>query len=237
MSEETISATSQSKPLKRKFVFPSAVTTLAIVTLLVWMAALFIPAGKYARDADGSPIPGTYRTIASPLTFRQSVEQLILAPVNGIYGLMNPERGFVDTQIVGHLFGQIGVIVFIMAIGAFISISFATRSLEVAVASLANRLSSRGWLLITAVMVLFSLLGSTMGFSVETLGFYALFIPLMTALGYDRLVTAAMIIIGALVGVMGATVNPFSIGVAAGESGVSIGDGIALRVALWAVLT
>ena len=74
-------------------------------------------------------------------------------------------------------------------------------------------------------MVLFSLLGSTMGFSVETFGFYALFIPLMAALGYDRMVTAAMIIVGALIGVMAATVNPFSIGVAAGEAGVSIGDG------------
>ena len=90
-----------------------------------------------------------------------------------------------------------------------------------AVASLAHRLRDKGWLLIAAVMVLFSLLGSTMGFSVETLGFYALFMPLMAALGYDRLVTASMIILGALVGVMAATVNPFSIGVAAGEAGVS----------------
>ena len=135
------------------------------------------------------------------------------------------------------MFGQIGVIVFIMAIGAFISVSFATRSLEVAVAALAHRLRDKGWLLIAAVMVLFSLLGSTMGFSVETLGFYALFLPLMAALGYDRLVTASMIILGALVGVMAATVNPFSIGVAAGEAGVSIGDGIVLRVLLWVVLT
>src|SRR5262245_1409427 len=237
MSEQTVCAPAQSKPLKRKFIFPSAVTTLVIVTLLVWAAALFIPAGQYARDADGSPIPGTYRTIDSPLTFSQKVEQLILAPVNGIHGLLNTERVFVDTQTIGRLFGQIGVIVFIMAIGAFISISFATRSLEVAVASLANRLRSRGWLLITAVMVLFSLLGSTMGFSVETLGFYALFIPLMTALGYDRLVTAAMIIISSMIGVMTSTVNPFSIGVAAGEAGVGIGEGIVLRVILWVLLT
>jgi len=50
-------------------------------------------------------------------------------------------------------------------------------------------------------------------------------------------VTASMIILGALVGVMGGTVNPFSIGVAAGEAGVSIGDGIALRAILWLVLT
>lgn len=237
MSEQPVSADAPTQPRARKFEFPSAVTTLAMVSVLVWVAAVFIPPGRYTIDAEGSPIPGTYQRIESPLTFGARVEQLILAPVNGIYGLLSPVRGFVDTETVGRLFGQIGVIVFIMSIGAFISISFATRSLEVAVAALANRLRSRGWLLITAVMVLFSLLGSTMGFSVETLGFYALFIPLMTALGYDRLVTASMIIVGATIGVMGATVNPFSIGVAAGEAGVGIGDGIVLRLILWVVLT
>lgn len=228
---------SESQPGRRRSRFPSAVTTLAIVTVFVWVAALFIPPGRYALDADGSPIPGTYERIESPLTFGERVEQLILAPVNGIYGLLSPVQGFVDTQTIGRLFGQIGVIVFIMSIGAFISISFATRSLEVAVAALANRLKTRGWLLIATVMVLFSLLGSTMGFSVETLGFYALFIPLMAALGYDRLVTAAMIIAGSVIGVMAATVNPFSIGVAAGEAGVAIGDGIVLRLILWVLMT
>ncbi len=222
---------------KRGFKFPGAVTTLAIVTVLVWVAALFIPAGRYQTDADGSPIPGTFEQVPSPLSFEEKFEQLILAPVNGVYGLRNAGTEVVDTETVGRLFGQIGVIVFIMSIGAFISVSFATRSLEVAVAALAHRLRDKGWLLITAVMVLFSLLGSTMGFSVETLGFYALFIPLMSALGYDRLVTASMIIIGALVGVMGSTVNPFSIGVAAGEAGVSLGDGLLLRAVLWLVLT
>jgi len=51
LSEQTVSATAQSKPPKQKFEFPSAVTTLAIVTVLVWMGALFIPAGQYAADA------------------------------------------------------------------------------------------------------------------------------------------------------------------------------------------
>jgi uncharacterized ion transporter superfamily protein YfcC len=222
---------------KRPFEFPTPVTTLAIVTVLVWLAALVIPAGEYLSAPDGSPIPGTYHRVSSPLSFGERIEQLILAPINGTYGLRNPVSGTVATDTIGRLFGQIGVIVFIMAIGAFISVSFATKSLEVAVAALANRLRSKGWLLIVAVMVLFSLLGSTMGFSVETLGFYALFLPLMAALGYDRMVTAAMIILGALTGVMGATVNPFSIGVASGEAGVSIGDGIVLRMILWVLLT
>jgi len=222
---------------KRSFQFPSAVTTLVIVTLLVWIAALFIPAGAYKETPEGTPIPGSYHRVPSPLSFGGKLSQLILSPVNGTYGLKNPSTGVVDTETVGRLFGQIGVIFFIMAIGAFISVSFSTKALDTAVAALASRLRSKGWLLIAAVMVLFSLLGSTMGFSVETFGFYALFIPLMTALGYDRMVTAAMIILGALIGVMGATVNPFSIGVAAGEANVSIGDGLGLRLLLWAVLT
>ena len=40
-----------------------------------------------------------------------------------------------------------------------------------------------------------------------------------------------------MTGTMASTVNPFSIGVASGEAGVSIGDGIVLRVLLWVVLT
>jgi uncharacterized ion transporter superfamily protein YfcC len=235
MSASDIDA--DAKPPRSESRFPGAVATLAIVTVLVWVAALFIPAGRYLTDVDGSPIPGTYQRVPSPLDAGQMLQQLVLAPINGVYGLRNPDTEVVDTETVGRMFGQIGVIVFIMSIGAFISVSFATRALEVAVASLAHRLRDKGWLLIAAVMLLFSLLGSTMGFSVETLGFYALFIPLMTALGYDRMVTASMIILGALSGVMGATVNPFSIGVAAGEAGVSIGEGIGLRALLWVLLT
>jgi uncharacterized ion transporter superfamily protein YfcC len=223
-------------PARKKFQFPTALTTVAVVTVVVWLAALFIPAGTYEHDEYGAPIPGTYRQVPSPLDPGDRVRQLVLSPVNGLYGLKN-EDGYVDTETSGTMFGAVGVVLFILSIGAFISVSFATRSLEVAIGSLAIRLRDKGWLLITAIMVLFSLLGTTMGFSVETLGFYSLFIPLMAVLGYDRLVTATMIIVGALVGVTTSTVNPFATGVAAGEAEVSIGDGIGLRVVLWVLLT
>jgi len=236
MSTETDTGSAPT-PAKKKFEFPGAVTMLAIVTILVWVAALFIPAGRFGVDVDGSPVPGSFETVTSPLSFWERIQQLILSPVNGLYGVQDSITGFVDTDNIGRLFGSVGVVLFIMALGAFISVSFATRSLETAVSQLATKLSDKGWLLITVIMVLFSLLGSTMGFSVETFGFYALLIPLMTALGYDRMVAATMIILGALVGNMASTVNPFSIGVASGEAGVSIGDGIVLRVILWIVLT
>jgi uncharacterized ion transporter superfamily protein YfcC len=221
---------------KKKFEFPSAITILVIVVILTWIATLFISSGRYKLDELGAPIAGTFREIPSPLSFGEKLIQLIKSPINGTYGIQG-EGGFVDTELAGFLFGSIGVVVFIFSLGIFISVSFATRALEVGIAHVADRLRTRGWLLIVTIMVLFSLLGSTMGFSVETFGFYALFLPLMAALGYDRMTTSAMIILGACTGAMASTVNPFSIGVASGEAGVSIGDGIGLRIVLWVVLT
>lgn len=236
MSADGSTATSDTAAAPgRRFEFPTAVTILALVLAAVWLAALLIPPGSYERDDAGAPTPGTYQRVDDPLTTVERLEQLLRAPVNGVYGLQD-DTGFVDPDNAGVLFGSVGVVVFILALGAFISVSFATHSLEVAVAQLARRMRDRGWLLIVVLMLLFAVLGSTMGFSVETFGFYALLLPLLGALGYDRLVTSAVLILGALSGAMASTVNPFSIGVASGEAGVSMGDGLGLRLLLWAVV-
>jgi uncharacterized ion transporter superfamily protein YfcC len=70
----------------------------------------------------------------------------------------------------------------------------------------------------------------------ETLGFFVLLVPLALALHYDRIVAASIVFLGAGAGVIGSTVNPFSTGVASDAAGVSIGDGIGLRLALWVVV-
>ena len=171
------------------------------------------------------------------MTFFDSLVDLLISPINGLYGIQNPETGFIAPFGVGSLFGAAGVFLFILAIGAFMTAVFATGALDRAVARLAYIARNRGGLLLTSLIVLFSLLGSTMGFSDETLGFYALIIPLALALGYDRLVAVGAIFVPAAVGAMASTVNPFSIGVASGEAGVSIGDGIGLRIVLWVALT
>ncbi|MFD7336751.1 Na+/H+ antiporter NhaC family protein [Streptomyces violascens] len=75
------------------------------------------------------------------------------------------------------------------------------------------------------------------GFAEETLGFYGLIVPLMLALGYDRLVATGTIIVGAGIGVLCSTVNPFATGVASSAAGISLGDGIVLRFVMWVVLT
>src|SRR5215472_3263825 len=50
---------------KSRFRFPTAFTVLFLVLLLVWIAAFFVPAGKYQLDSAGSPRPGTYHELPS----------------------------------------------------------------------------------------------------------------------------------------------------------------------------
>ena len=224
------------EPEKQGFQFPGTLTVLVIVTFLVWLAAFIIPAGQYER-VDGVPSPGSYQRVDAPQDFDERVEDFFLAPVNGLYGLQDPETGFVRPFGVGSLFGAVGVFAFVLAIGAFMTMVLATGALDVAIGKLAYAVRGRPWLVIVAVMTLFSLLGTTMGWADETLGFYALLIPLLLALGYDRMAVAGMIIASTTVGAMASTVNPFSIGVASEFADVGIGDGIGLRWIGWAVLT
>ena len=70
--------------------------------------------------------------------------------------------------------------------------------------------------------------------SEETIAFYPLLLPIFIAAGYDTITTVGVILLGAGVGVLGSTVNPFATGIASGFAGISIGDGIGLRLLILA---
>jgi uncharacterized ion transporter superfamily protein YfcC len=90
--------------------------------------------------------------------------------------------------------------------------------------------------LIAILMVVFALGGTTYGMWEETLGFFVLLVPLTLALGYDRIVAASIIFLGAGTGVLCSTVNPFATGVASDAAGISLGEGIGTRLLMWVVL-
>ena len=226
-----------SEPGARKsFRFPSAFTVLFAVTIAVWVLAFVIPTGSYQMDAEtGRPIPGSYQGSDNPLSFGDRLMELFLAPINGLYGVMNAD-GFIGPYESGELYGAAGVFLFVLAIGVFITMAMRTGAIDNGVARIAQRMSGRGAVLIAVLMVLFSIGGTTEGMAEETLGFYALLIPLMLALGYDRMVAAATILVGAGIGVLASTVNPFATGVGSAAADISIGDGIGFRFLMYVVL-
>ncbi len=71
--------------------FPSALTVLVIVTLGVWVVALFIPSGEYRLNSKEAPIPHTYHHVPSGLSFGGRVRELSLSPANGLYGIQDPK--------------------------------------------------------------------------------------------------------------------------------------------------
>ena len=165
-------------------------------------------------------------------TFR--FKQLWDSPPNGLYGVEN-DKGFVGPWESGFLYGSAAIFLFVLAVGAFITVTMKTEAIQTGIGRLALRFRHSGSVLIAILMTVFAIGGTTYGMWEETLGFFVLLVPLALALNYDRMVAASIIFLGAGSGVIGSTVNPFSTGVASDAAGISIGDGIGLRIALWIV--
>jgi len=217
-------------------------------------------------DEDPIPVPGSYHEIEVETSLTDKLYDLWLSPVNGLYGQQAPQEP-VDAPVAatpeqveaacgttedvtflgdksiigpyesGDMIGAVQVFFFVLAIGAFITVTINTGALDVGIARLVFRFKARSTVLIVLLMVIFSLGGTSYGMAEETLGFYALIVPIMVALGYDRIVGAAVIMVGAGVGTLASTVNPFATGVASDGAGIELGNGIVLRAIMYVVLT
>ena len=218
------------EPKKPRFQLPSAYTILFALIVLTALATWVIPAGTYALDPEGSPIPGTYEEVdASPAKILQDSLQ---APINGLYGIEDAATGNVDVFNSGELFGAIDVALFILVIGGFIGITMKTGAIQAGIARLVRRLQGRERLMIPILMTVFAIGGTTFGMAEESLAFYVLIITVMVAAGYDAFVGALVILLGCGIGVLGSTVNPFATGIASGFADVPLSDGLVLRLVI-----
>ena len=197
---------------RSKFRMPSAYTILFALIVLVALATWLIPAGAY-EYAGGVPVAGTYHAVdANP----QGAGAVLKAAFSGFYDAVD-------------------VCVFILMVGGFLGVVMKTGAVDAGVGSVIRRLGGREKWLIPILMLLFGLGGTTYGMWEETMAFYPLLIPVFLAAGYDAVVGISVILLGAGAGVISSTVNPFATGIAAGFAGVSLGDGILLRIIQWVV--
>src|SRR4029079_3647518 len=146
------------------------------------------------------------------------------------------ETGQVSADELGFLYGSAQIFLFVLSVGAFITITMKTGAIETGIKRLALRFRRSPALLVAILMTIFAIGGTTYGMWEETLGFFVLLVPLSLALHYDGMLAASIIFLGAGAGVIGSTVNPFSTGVASDAAGISIGQGMGLRIALWLVV-
>lgn len=119
--------------------------------------------------------------------------------------IMAAPKGFVDA---------IDVCVFVLCIGGFLGVIAKTGALDAGIATIVKKMKGNELLLIPILMFIFSLGGTSYGMCEETMAFYALVVGTMMAAGFDAMVGAAIILLGAGVGCLGSTVNPFAVGAA-----------------------
>lgn len=92
-------------------------------------------------------------------------------------------------------------------------------------------------IIMTLVMIIFSIFGAVFGMAEETLAFTAIFVPLAITMGYDSLVGIGLCYFAAHIGFAGAILNPFTIGIAQGLASVPLFSGIEYRTFCWVVIT
>lgn len=205
--------------------------TFTIVFALIVLAAVLtwvVPAGEYTRVVEGGREvvvnDSFHRVDAAPQTW-----QIFSALFNG----------FVD---------KADIIIFILMVGGAFWILNNSHAIDVGVMAFLRRVQrlSRYKLIaklgvnniiITLVMLLFSLFGAVFGMSEETIAFVVVFIPLAIQMGYDSIVGVCMCYVAAHVGFAGAMLNPFTIGIAQGIADLPLFSGLEYRFFCWVVLT
>lgn len=204
----------------KKFSFNTLVMIYTVV-VLVAAATWIVPGGEYRREVkDGRTlvVPGSFVNVpAQP----QGIGSLMTAPV----------KGFIQAA---------QIIAFLFIIGGAFAIVQKTGAIAVSVNRLAATFAHRPHLqkyFIPVTMTIFSLAGSVFGMCEETMPFVIIFIPLALSLGYDSLVGTAIPFLGAAAGFAGATLNPFTVGIAQGIAEIPLYSGLEYRVVIWVIST
>lgn len=221
---------------KKAFKMPSSYTVLMIIISIMAIFTWIVPAGRYQSDDNGRLVAGTYQRVENT---PQGFYEVVMAPVNAMLGKETVVNEGTENEYTIKTEGAIQVAFFILMVGAFLGVITETGALDAGIASVVKKFKGKEKMLIPILMLLFAAGGTTYGMGEETMAFYPLLIPVMLVAGFDTITAVSIVLIGSQIGCIASTVNPFATGVASDAAGISVADGIGLRlvffIVLWAI--
>ncbi len=209
--------------------------TFTIVFALIVLSAVLtwvVPAGEFVRQS--VEVNGTTREVVVNDSFH--------------YVESSPQTWQVFSALYNGFVDKADIIIFILMVGGAFWILNNSHAIDVGVMAFLRSVRRLGRyklikklgvdnIIITFVMILFSLFGAVFGMSEETIAFVVVFIPLAIQMGYDSIVGVCMCYVAAHVGFAGAMLNPFTIGIAQGIADLPLFSGLEYRMFCWVVLT
>ena len=210
--------------------------TFTIVFALIVLSAVLtwvVPAGEFTRETI-TDVNGDSREVV----------------VNGSFHYVDsaPQTWQVFSALFNGFVDKADIIIFILMVGGAFWILNNSHAIDVGVMAFLRQVRRLGRyklikklgvdnIIITFVMLLFSLFGAIFGMSEETIAFVVVFIPLAIQMGYDSITGVCMCYVAAHVGFAGAMLNPFTIGIAQGIADLPLFSGLEYRLFCWVVLT
>lgn len=215
-----------------KLKIPHTFTIVFAIIIVCAVATWIIPGGEYAREK--IMVDGTERSVVDASSF-QNVDNV-------------PQTWQVFTAFFKGFTRTSNIIIFILMIGGAFWVLNYTNAINIGIQSFLKTTDKLQHIrvlkkigvhniILTLIIILFSLFGAIFGMSEETIAFIVIFIPLSISMGYDSVVGVLICYVAAHVGFAGAILNPFTIGIAQGFSGLPTFSGIEYRTLCWFILT
>jgi uncharacterized ion transporter superfamily protein YfcC len=218
--------------MRLKFNIPHNLVIVFSIIIIAAVLTWIIPGGKYDRHT--VTVNGVERSVITNNSFHYIENQPQTWQIFSAF-----YKGFINMS---H------IIVFILMIGGAFFIMNETKAIDVGIFSFlaftrrmekfkAIRIFGVNNIIISLIMILFSLFGAIFGMAEETIAFAVIFVPLSISMGYDSIIGVCLCYFAAHVGFAAAILNPFTIGIAQGLASVPLFSGIEYRTLCWAIIT
>lgn len=222
-------AAESSKGIKRfkvPHVYAIIFALMVIFAVLTWI----VPSGSYQRqEVNGREVTvaGTYEQSEKTYIDEETGDEVDLR--QGVFDVLQaPTRGIQEA---------IEVVAFILIVGGSFQVITKTGAITSGMGRVVRRFKNKDILIIPIAMVLFALGGTSFGMAEETLPFFAIFMPIMMAMGFDSMTAFMVVFVGARTGYIASTINPFNVLIAQGILGIQGNPQLWLRMIAWVVLT
>ncbi len=214
------------KQFKVPHVYAIIFALMVIFAVLTWI----VPSGSYQhQEVNGREVTvaGTYEQSEKTYIDEETGDEVDLR--QGVFDVLQaPTRGIQEA---------IEVVAFILIVGGSFQVITKTGAITSGMGRVVRRFKNKDILIIPIAMVLFALGGTSFGMAEETLPFFAIFMPIMMAMGFDSMTAFMVVFVGARTGYIASTINPFNVLIAQGILGIQGNPQLWLRMIALVVLT
>ncbi len=245
MSQHLEHSTPQQVKNDNKWQMPDTLVIIFFVALAAMLLTYIVPVGSFDTQEVAYLADGVEKTrkVVDPSSFKylqDETSEPMVQPVALFKG--DGGIGFFNFAFEGLTSGSkwgtaIGVIMFMLVIGGAFGIVMDTGTIDNGILRLIDKTRGNEALFIPVLFTLFSLGGAVFGMGEEAIAFAIIICPLMIRLGFDGITTVMVTYVATQIGFASSWMNPFSVAIAQGISGIPVLSGAGVRGAMWAGFT